>query len=123
MGNSRSKAAKKEKEEADMDNANTDNAEQPLEDTKQPASEDGDNKSELKWTMDKGDRIKFYHAVIEAITNNKSLVTLENIETCISDKYRIFTMNSYRRRGIIAKVIADEFLRGNITVKSNKHCS
>lgn len=73
-------------------------------------------------TGDKNSKVKFSQLVIEAITNSKGLISISNIETYITNKYRMITLNSFRRRGIIAKVIADEFVRGNVAIKSITHC-
>lgn len=73
--------------------------------------------------IDVNDKARIYQAVTEAVANTKGLVTLPQIEAYISNKYRNFPINSYRRRSIFTKVIADEFYKGQLAVKTNKHCS
>lgn len=83
-----------------------------------------EDKSDLKrQNIDSIERAKVYQMIIEAITNNKGLVTINDIEVYLTDKYRHFAPNSFKRRGIIARIIAEEFIRSNIAVKSTKYCS
>lgn len=81
----------------------------PIEDRKRP--------------IDVNDRARMGQIVMEAITNTKGLVTMPQIESYITEKYRNFPINSYRRRAIFTKVIADEFYKGQLAVRTNKSCS
>lgn len=78
---------------------------------------------ERKRPIDANDQARIHQAVIEAVASTKGLVTLPQVEAYISNKYRNFPINPYRRRSIFTKVIADEFYKGQLAVKTNKHCS
>lgn len=75
-----------------------------------------------KQTIDVADKAKIRNIVIEAVANTKGLVTLHQIECYISEKYRNFPINSYRRKAIFTRVIADEFYKGQLCVKTVKQC-
>lgn len=83
----------------------------------------GASNDERKRPVDPNDKTKIHGIVVEAIANTKGLVTLPQVEAYISDKYRNFPMNSYRRRAVFTKVIADEFYKGQLAVKTNKYCT
>lgn len=64
----------------------------------------------------KGD---FAELVFDALRANFDLITLSDIETYISARHRS-TVDAFNRRKIIQKVVADEFLKGCIAVRSTK---
>lgn len=92
------------------------------ENTNEETERSGSPTEEKKRPIDVNDKARIKQMVMEAIGNTKGLVTLPQIEAYISDKFRNFPINSYQRRAIFTKVIANEFYRGQIAVKSNKHC-
>lgn len=62
---------------------------------------------------------EFAEYVTDALRANFDLTTLSDIETYISTRYRS-TVDAFNRRKIITKVIADEFLKGCIAVRTTK---
>lgn len=69
-------------------------------------------------SVDKGKK-DFAEYVTDALRANFDLITLSDIETYISTRYRS-TVDAFNRRKIITKVIADEFLKGCIAVRTTK---
>lgn len=77
------------------------------------------NKNEITADpLDKGKK-EFAEYVTDALRANFDLITLSDIETYISTRYRS-TVDAFNRRKIITKVIADEFLKGCIAVRTTK---
>lgn len=64
----------------------------------------------------KEDFVDFVHDTLKA---NFDLITIGDIETYISTRYRT-TVDAFNRRKIIQKVVADEFLKGCIAVRTTK---
>lgn len=78
-----------------------------------------DKKNEIIADSQDKEKKDFAEYVTDALRANFDLITLSDIETYISTRYRS-TVDAFNRRKIITKVIADEFLKGCIAVRTTK---